>query len=95
MRAAIKYPELDISQRSQIWWQFLNFVREKSEGGQVSLDHSVFEEENIKELAMKPFNGPCSHTTLCFILQEALIWTVSGRVIKNVVRTAQALSISS
>lgn len=64
---AIKYPELDIQQRGKIWFQFLTHVL----GSGTS---EVLQDENLKELAMKPFNG---------------------RIIKNIVRTAQALALSS
>lgn len=78
---AIKYEELDIVQRSTIWWQFLNQVITASDEAQdthspIHSDGkpSLLHDENIKALAMKPFNG---------------------RVIKNVVQTAQALALSA
>ncbi|EJD37228.1 P-loop containing nucleoside triphosphate hydrolase protein [Auricularia subglabra TFB-10046 SS5] len=78
---AIKYSELDIEQRSMIWCQFLNYVLKASDAPQVphpllpsDAETNLLHEENIKELAMKPFNG---------------------RIIKNIVRTAQALALSA
>ncbi|KZV79139.1 P-loop containing nucleoside triphosphate hydrolase protein, partial [Exidia glandulosa HHB12029] len=80
---AIKYPELEINQRSRIWWQFLNHVLSTSPATAGQQQHALVPrdpetdllgDENIKELAMKPFNG---------------------RIIKNIVRTSQALALSS
>ncbi|KAH7100935.1 hypothetical protein BKA62DRAFT_705357 [Auriculariales sp. MPI-PUGE-AT-0066] len=74
---AIKYNELDITQRGRIWWQFLNFVLENAHNGtdmEQLIDPVLLKSDCLTELAMKPFNG---------------------RVIKNIVRTAQALAISS
>jgi len=55
---AIKYHELDIQQRGQIWKQFLEFVLEqKVEGKGTEIDPELLKDECLKELAMKPFNG--------------------------------------
>ncbi|KAK0469259.1 P-loop containing nucleoside triphosphate hydrolase protein [Desarmillaria tabescens] len=59
---AIKYPELDVAGRRAIWQKFFALA-----------DCSV-PENDLEELAAKPFNG---------------------RTIKNMVRTAQALALSS
>lgn len=65
--AAIKYPELELRQRSQIWEQLLHHVTtlsppplRKQTGlvvGDPVGDLSPMSEANIKELALKPFNG--------------------------------------
>lgn len=58
----IKYPELDVASRRTIWQKFF------------SLADCTVSEEDLENLAMKPFNG---------------------RTIKNMVRTAQALALST
>jgi hypothetical protein len=58
VHVAIKYNELDITQRCRIWWQFLNFVVEqKNDGLNMEIDPELLTNECLKELAMKPFNG--------------------------------------
>ncbi|KZV96090.1 P-loop containing nucleoside triphosphate hydrolase protein [Exidia glandulosa HHB12029] len=76
---AIKYPDLELSQRSKIWEQLLRHVMKisgppKKDREQPGDDMNILSDDNIKQLAVKPFNG---------------------RIIKNIVRTAQALAVSS
>jgi len=62
---AIKYQELDIQQRGQIWKQFLEFVLEqKVDGKGTEIDPELLKDECLKELAMKPFNGSLPSATL-------------------------------
>jgi hypothetical protein len=58
--AAIKYPELDAPGRAAVWRKFFELA-----GCRIGLDHedsskqAVITQEELDELALKPFNGTC------------------------------------
>lgn len=106
-RSAIRYPELDYSARRAIWGKFFELAGIlATEGIEISPERSaapdgVMVDSQIRDspisaadldsLAEKPFNG--------LLLDYISGWKTDvpeiGRTIKNLVRTAQALALSS
>ncbi|EGO02300.1 hypothetical protein SERLA73DRAFT_178169 [Serpula lacrymans var. lacrymans S7.3] len=102
---AIKYPNLEAPARLLIWQNFFRLagcvVRHKDDLEHRSDSPDSFVEVNeipkrevsfsdLEDLSKKPFNGQSPIAKDCIILILS-----SGRTIKNLVRTAQALAVAS